>query len=265
MMDHRGVRTVLYEYVRGELVEGEEARVREHLARCPRCSREHNILKRELELVPLAGRKPSDERSEEFWRSFAANVERRIKEQRRTRPAFGGFLDQLSLLWLSRRSQFAAAGGVALVLLAALLWITQSESIRSPENEATLSDENAVVPAHQEMNDYFRKSKILLVGISNMSTPSGQPVDLSSERRIARGLIQKARLLEAQASDERATELINQLERILIELANMEEQVDLKDVELLRSGIRQENLLFKVRMAEEQLGRRGEPSLLINF
>ena len=43
---------------------------------------------------------------------------------------------------------------------------------------------------------------------------------------------------------------MNDLEKILIELANIEEHRDLPNVEIVRGGIRQENLLFKIRMAE---------------
>jgi len=39
------------------------------------------------------------------------------------------------------------------------------------------------------------------------------------------------------------------MERILIELANLEEEADLPNVELIQSGIHRENLLFKIRMA----------------
>ncbi|MBP1678980.1 MAG: hypothetical protein H6Q29_891, partial [Bacteroidetes bacterium] len=46
------------------------------------------------------------------------------------------------------------------------------------------------------------------------------------------------------------------LEKIMIEVANSREQTPAADLDLIRQGIRQQNLLFKVRMAE-QLSSRG--------
>ena len=88
------------------------------------------------------------------------------------------------------------------------------------------------------------------MGITNISAVQGQTVDLSVERQAARGLIRQARYLDQQSLDERSRELIKALERILLELANMKQEADLPDVEIVRSGIHQENMLFKIRMAE---------------
>ena len=51
----------------------------------------------------------------------------------------------------------------------------------------------------------------------------------------------------------RSARLIGDLEKILIELANIEEDQDIPNVEMIRSGIRRENLLFKIRMTESYI------------
>ena len=43
---------------------------------------------------------------------------------------------------------------------------------------------------------------------------------------------------------------MDDMERILIELSNVEGHNDPSDMSIIRSGIHHENLLFKVRMAE---------------
>jgi len=105
-------------------------------------------------------------------------------------------------------------------------------------------------PVRMELAEYYRKSKILLVGISNINPELGQSVDLAVERQVARQLIYQTRYLDSKQLDERSRALVRALERILIELANMEQQADLKDVDIIRAGIHQENMLFKIRMAE---------------
>jgi hypothetical protein len=73
------------------------------------------------------------------------------------------------------------------------------------------------------------------------------------EKEAARQLVQQARYLDSKSLDDRSRALVGALERILIELANMEEQADLPDVEIVRSGIRHDNMLFKIRMAESDI------------
>jgi hypothetical protein len=83
-----------------------------------------------------------------------------------------------------------------------------------------------------------------------MKHEPGRSFDLSAEREVSRDLIKEARYLREQDIDRRSARLIEDLNKILIELANLEDEHDLPDVEIIRGGIHQENLLFKIRMAE---------------
>ena len=83
-----------------------------------------------------------------------------------------------------------------------------------------------------------------------MKLNENQQVDLSAERKYSRALLQEARYLKNQPMDNRSAKLIGDLEKILIQLANAKDQGDAPDVEIIRGGIHQENLLFKIRVAE---------------
>jgi hypothetical protein len=113
-----------------------------------------------------------------------------------------------------------------------------------------------IVPV-QRAGQYFRKSKMLLVGLTNMKTDLAEPPDFSSEQRLSRDLIHEARYLKQQPLDSRSRRLVSDLEKILIEVENIKGHDDLPDVEIIRSGIHQENLLFKIRMAEAMLDSAG--------
>jgi anti-sigma factor RsiW len=105
--------------------------------------------------------------------------------------------------------------------------------------------------ASDRVTQYFRRSKILLVGIANMQEDQDHQLDLSAERRTSKALVKEARFLRQQNDiDPRTRGLIEALNRILIELANLAESNQAPGVEIIRGGIRQENLLFKIRMAE---------------
>jgi len=100
------------------------------------------------------------------------------------------------------------------------------------------------------MGSYLRQSQMLLVGVTNMPIDEGQLPDLTIERETSRHLVEEARMLKQQSLDDRSVRLINDLQKIQIELANMDPRNDLPTMELVRSSIERENLLFKIRMEE---------------
>jgi hypothetical protein len=91
---------------------------------------------------------------------------------------------------------------------------------------------------------------MLLVGIENMKVSPEASFDFAVERNASHELLQEARNLKYQPLDSRSAKLIGDLEKILIELSTIKEETGLPNVEIVRSGIQQENLLFKIRMAE---------------
>jgi hypothetical protein len=159
-----------------------------------------------------------------------------------------------STLLLHRRALIRLSGGLAaiIVLMAGVLLLRQApqpDRHQLVEQPATDQQVPADITA-ERLHNYFSKSKVLLVGISNMKTNETEPLDLSAERSASRDLIREARYLRGGPIDGRSARLMGDLEKILIELANAKEENGGPSVEILRGGIRQENLLFKIRMAE---------------
>ncbi len=249
----RHVGDILYEYAAGELGEADRERVEEHLAGCPACAADLLQLRAALTLLQRPVTPPSEERDPAFWTAFANEVESRILAQETRHPSRAAAVrDQIaSFVTFNRAPLLAGAGAVALVAAAMLLFWPRPAEFRQPDlivgtgSPAVLSDEPA-----QRMTDYLKKSKVLLIGIANMNTDDGHPLDLRVEQRQSRALVHEARYLRRQPMDARSARLIGDLEKILIELANIEEHQDVPDVEMIRTGIRRENLLFKIRMAE---------------
>jgi len=254
-MRHRDVRRFLYDFARGELDARQARRIEHHLAGCDRCYAEFQILKEGMRLVQPMKSRPSERRSDAYWHNVGLRIEHRIREAGARRPVRHRLWQEAEWFFLFRRPYaIALTTSTAIVVLAAILWFAKVRpELVEPAGRAMLETQAQTV--NEELGDYFRKSKVLLVGISNLSVPEGQQVDLSVERRAARALIRQARYFEQQPIDARSQQLVKTLERILIELANMEDRVDLPDVEIVRGGIHQENMLFKIRMAEVDLNR----------
>lgn len=101
-----------------------------------------------------------------------------------------------------------------------------------------------------QVQKYLERSKVLLLGLINLEPAGDQKIDLSKERRVSRALIKQASFLKENLKEQRLKELINELEGILIEIANMEDQEDLPNVEVLRRGINRQGILLKINIYE---------------
>jgi hypothetical protein len=253
-MSHNRIQKLLYEFVRGEL-DPQLARVVEsHLATCDACFSEYQIIREALRMLPTPPMKPSEARSETFWREFVESVDNAVQRQRPPKVAANPVWDQLWSLFTFRRPALVVVGAMTVACVAIALWISSPDGPESTHRTAQTVWGVQPDSVRLELARYLRKSKVLLVGISNISAVHGERVDLSVEREAARTLIRQARYFDDTLSDERARQLVIALERILLELANIEQQADVPDVEIVRSGINQENMLFKIRMAESEFG-----------
>lgn len=252
-MRHAVVKKLLYDYLTDALPAAERTAVEQHCASCKTCASRRDAMRDTLFIVARPGDSPADARPEEFWDAFAQRVESTIAGRRRAapRPSWTGLLDDIErTIQLQWRTVAGFAGALTILAVAFALWrLTPPTTPPDRTDAGTIEPANTTL-ASTRVNQYLRKSKVLLVGLTNMETPEGTSLDLTTERQVSRELIQEARYLRQQPLDTRSAELIDQLERILIELANMEEQTDLPNVEMIRSGIHRENLLFKIRMAQ---------------
>jgi hypothetical protein len=102
---------------------------------------------------------------------------------------------------------------------------------------------------------YIQRSKVLLLGIINFDPESEDvgTLNLDRQQQISEVLVHEAATLkqELQApADQRLRHLVEDLELILIQIANLEAEHDLSAVELVKDGIDRKALLMKINLAE---------------
>ena len=252
MKEHKYVQRVLSEYILRTLDPHEKKSVEAHLAVCEDCATELKMVRSIMDRIVHSTNKPSEERPPEFWRSFAMNVEERIRRSEQEEVRFYPSLwDRLrEIIALKGRHVVAFSSAISVVIAAFILWKSFPQSEQKLPDRPVVQQAVGVEPPSANIHQYFRKSKTLLVGLTNMKTEAGWPIDLEAERKVSRELIHEARSLKVQPMDIRSARLIGDLEKILIGLANLKDQNELSNMEMIRNGIQQENLLFKVRMAE---------------
>jgi hypothetical protein len=106
------------------------------------------------------------------------------------------------------------------------------------------------------VGDHLERSKMLLVEIANADPAQGFPV--LDQREVAEDLVYNNRLYRQTAmtaGDARVTGLLDDLERVLIEIAHSPEELQGPRLQSLRERIRNEGLIFKIRVAGTKLAQ----------
>jgi hypothetical protein len=254
MSGHREIQLLLYELDQGTLSDIERQRVLDHLRSCPDCSAERDSMRSVLSVFARPTVPPSEDRSGEFWLGFTDAVENRIRKETTPRLNVEAVLARLRAHLSVRLWRPVTAGAMTLALVLLAFFFAQEGPKTETGDIARLPD--VVTPGSpaetgDQVSRYLERSQRLLVGLSNRKVDNDETVDLSAERQLSRQLVREARSLQSQPIDAHSMQLVQNLERILIKVANENERSARSDFEMIRGGIRQENLLFKVRMAEQ--------------
>ena len=259
MRSHGEMQDALYDFVMNDLSTEEMEAVRVHLRTCVECSAAVDELKQVVAAVPRPQERPSARVDEAHWAELVARIERSLPSARPPARAHALKLRErlLGLLPSPRPA-------VALALATLVLAVTATLVFRPWERQTPVEDTSVTrvepverdATAGADISAHLRRSKNLLVGLTNKPVDSDAPTDLSVEREASRRLLTDNRRYRSEVLDPQASEVLADLEKIMIEVANSREQAPASDLYLIRQGIRQQNLLFKVRMAE-QLSSRG--------
>lgn len=112
------------------------------------------------------------------------------------------------------------------------------------------------------VGDHLERSQMLLVEIMN-----ADPDTLGDEQKQARDLLDSNYLYQASAQrtgDPQVARLLDELGRVLTEIANSPSQMSASDLRQIRGQIQSNGLLFKVRVVGSEVNsrvRRGEATI----
>ncbi|HEV2988394.1 MAG TPA: hypothetical protein VG759_08125 [Candidatus Angelobacter sp.] len=149
----------------------------------------------------------------------------------------------------SPQARWATAGAMAVLVLAAFIagrfWPRGSEKTNSMQS-AQIDPQRVVLVA---VGDHLERSQMLLVEI--MHTDSKRGVDLSREQAQARDLLDANHLYRLSASkqgDPSVQAMLDQLERVLAEIANSPRDLTQSDLREIQDQVQSQGLLFKIRV-----------------
>ena len=240
-MNHLNEEQIVLHYY-GDAEEATE--VERHLAGCPECRAEFARVQSTLQQIePLEVPEPSAGFEEKTW----LNLRDRL-------PKKGGFLRRLLR---PSAPKWAYAAVMALLLAAAFLagrfWPHPDQKI-AQQPAAQVNPQRVILVA---VGDHLERSQMLLVEIMNADTKG--PINFSSEQAQARELLDSNHLYRVssqQAGDPQVARLLDQLGRVLAEIANGPAEVSPQDLEQVRHTIQSEGLLFKVRVVGSEVNSK---------
>jgi hypothetical protein len=103
---------------------------------------------------------------------------------------------------------------------------------------------------------------MVLVELANSGPQSaGQKVNISGEQRRAEDLLEENRLYRQTAleqGDSALAGVLDELERVLLDVAHSPQQVTPVQLEGIRQRMEAQGILFKVRVVGKELQERGE-------
>jgi hypothetical protein len=226
------------------LVPGEQPdrAVAVHLEECPACRSRRAILEKMIGFVSANERLPR--RDESYGRDVWARLSANLSEGRPTAwPAF-----------LAPR-RLAFAGILALVLVATFL-AGRFWQVPQPAPLSAGVRERVLVVA---LGEHLERSQAVLIEILN--APVNGELDVTSEQVRANDLLAENRLYRqtaARTSEPAVTSVLEELERLLLDVAHGPSHLTPEDLASLRQRIEQKGVLFRVRVIGANLRERGE-------
>jgi len=187
-----------------------------------------------------------------------ADYERRMWQQ--LEPRLGEKRARWWEGWLEPRRLVAVGAMAALVLGAYFTGIRVGK--KQPGGGSTVADagkvrERVLVVA---VGEHLGKSEMVLVELSNTEPGKGEKlVNISSEQKRAEALVEENRLYRQTAlkeGDQAMASTLEELERVLLDIANSPGEVTAAQFESLQKRIEAKGILFKVRVVNQDLRER---------
>jgi anti-sigma-K factor RskA len=236
----------LIAYREGETSDREA--VASHIAECAECRAEFERIEavlRALDAIPVPQR--GEDYGPRVWQQIAP----RLPEK----PGRGWSL------WFDAR-RWAALGAVAALVIAAFVAgrLTKKDNNTTPPLSAQQVRERVLVVA---VGEHLGRSEMVLVELSNAAptNPGQKQIDISAEQKRAEDLLSENRLYRqtaAEQGDAALASVLDELERVLLDVAHSPQEITPAKLESLQKRIEARGILFKVRVVGKELQQKEE-------
>ena len=243
----------------GETERGDTERVESHLASCADCQGARAALVRVMTLVDSAA---PVEAPLGFERTAWARLEPHLPPTR-SAPRWTS-----SVFWFP---QWALGGAVAALVVVAFMagrFSGGNPAISAPTQAVVNGGEPGRV-LEAEVGDHLDRTQMMLVELVNADTDQSDV--LAAEQARASDLVAVNRLIRQsaeQSGDGAIVSVLEDLERVLLEIANAPADASSNELTDLQSRITTEDLLFRLRVIASEMRQRtktdreaGDPTM----
>lgn len=230
--------------------------VKAHLAACADCRETLATLDRLFATLDVPVPDPGPAYEREVW---ARIQDRLAAEPRRSwRTGLGA--------WLLPQ---VALGACVVLLLVSIVWLERPPARSTPATVPTqaANGTDTAAPAEQPqgaasirnrvvmaaVGDHLQRAELMLTEFNNMDGGGARgTIDLSDEQAWAEDLVSENRLYRRSAADANENQIVavlDDLERVLLEVAHAPAETTPERLERLRQRLDTQDVLFKVRVA----------------
>lgn len=251
-------RSLFLEYFYGELDSTRKNFYDNHISTCEKCQSRFAEMKAVLQYT---GQRIRSEPPEEFWNLFEKNLAQRIETEESSEKDLVFIGEKPRRIFsIAPKWAYQAAAAVALIIIGVFigraLFLPPVPGVqhasRQPDFATQQHPEAMLVNRSQ---DYIERSKLILLALVNFDPSIEDPyaLDLPYQKQVSKELVQEASFLKkelAESDQERLENLIASLERILLQIANLESENDLDAIELIRDGINRRDILMEINLSD---------------
>lgn len=226
----------------------QRAAIAEHLSGCVECRAELsriNAVLAALDTLPVPD--PGEDYGRRVWQQIAPRLPNRPESWWQA--------------WFEPR-RLAALGAVAALILVAFLAgrITKRPDLAGNAANREQVRERILVVA---VGEHLGRSEMMLVELSNAEPKDSRQkqVNISSVQRRAEDLLEENRLYRQtalQEGDAGLASVLDDLERVLLDVAHSPQEVTPAQLEAIRQRIEARGILFKVRVVNKELRQRQQ-------
>jgi hypothetical protein len=225
---------------------GESSAVEGHLASCERCRLEYQGLQRVLNSVDSA---PVPSRGADYGQRVWDRVSPKLPGARRKWFAY-------PQRWVAAAAMLAVVVGAFLAGRYSLDGTAKPATTAAVQGQAEGQVRDGILLV--SVGDHLERSHMVLAELANSS---GGQMDITPERELAGSLVEANRLYRqtaVAAGETSVANILDDLERILIEISNSPENLSGAQLAELRRRIDAQGLLFKVQIVGKQLRESGQ-------
>jgi hypothetical protein len=254
MKSCREIENMFLEAYYGEIQPYYKEQFDKHVANCSRCKDGYSQL---CVTLDEASRQPRPNLSQEYWQHYWENLETRLSSVPPSQTVKKGKKYHWQMPNLNLRRAAAAVAVTAVVFVATVLFFRPFQF----ENGSIISPDSAIVDEvknslNAQISGYLVRSKVILMSLVNLEDDEVSEIDFQEHQKLSTALLGESKSLRKQLSPQnRIINLVNDLDMVMMQIANQDTKLDKESADLIRSGVENRELLFKINIEKMVLNK----------